>query len=125
MPLALQIEDDIDHVLQGARAGDRALLGDVPHQHDGDAGGLGAQQQPGHRGPDLGDAPGGSGDSGVVDRLHRIDHRQRRPAGLDTGEQGVEVGLGEHGDLGARAAGAHRAHPELGGRLLSGAVQRG
>ena len=37
MRLALEIEDGIDHVLEDARAGERAFLGDVADEDEGDA----------------------------------------------------------------------------------------
>ena len=38
--VALQVEDGIDNVLQHPRPGDRAFLGDVPHQENRDAPGF-------------------------------------------------------------------------------------
>ena len=38
---ALEIEHGVDHVLDDARAGDLAVLGDVADQHDGRTGRLG------------------------------------------------------------------------------------
>src|SRR5437764_11639600 len=37
LPLAFQIEDGVHHVLEDARAGDRALLRDVTDEEDRDA----------------------------------------------------------------------------------------
>ena len=60
-PLALEIEDDVDHVLERARAGDRALLGDMPDEEHGHAGRLGDVAHAQDRGADLRDAARRSG----------------------------------------------------------------
>ena len=74
-PLALEIQDDVDHVLERARPGDRTLLGDVPDQEHGDPGRLGDLAHAQHRGANLRDAAGRAGGRGVAKRLHGIDHR--------------------------------------------------
>src|SRR6185503_21253611 len=43
--LALEIEDGVDHMLEHARAGDGAFLGDVADQHQRDAAPLGDADQ--------------------------------------------------------------------------------
>ena len=43
--LALEIEHRVDHVLEHARAGDGAVLGDVADQQHGDAAALGQLDQ--------------------------------------------------------------------------------
>lgn len=44
--LALEGEDGVDHVLQHARTGEPALLGDVAHEHHGDVAALGLLHEP-------------------------------------------------------------------------------
>src|SRR5207244_12214554 len=46
MPLALEVEDGVDNVLEHARPGDRALLVDVAHEENRDMAALRQQHQP-------------------------------------------------------------------------------
>ena len=52
VPVALELHDDVDEVLEHPRPGDRAVLGDVPDEQGGDAARLGHLDQ---RGGDLAD----------------------------------------------------------------------
>ena len=57
-PVALQRQHGVDQVLQGLGAGDRAVLGDVAHQHDRDPVALGQLHEAQGRLPDLAHAAG-------------------------------------------------------------------
>ena len=52
--LALEVEHGVDHVLDHARAGDLAVLGDVADQDDGGAAALGEGGELVRGGADLG-----------------------------------------------------------------------
>src|SRR5690606_20050717 len=56
--VALEVEHDVDQVLQHARSGDRAVLGDVADEDGGHAALLGQPYQVGGDLADLGDAAG-------------------------------------------------------------------
>jgi hypothetical protein len=56
--VALEVQDDVDDVLEHARAGDRAVLGDVADDDRGDVAGLGHADQARGDLLDLGDATG-------------------------------------------------------------------
>ena len=75
--LALEVEHGVDHVLEHARAGDGAVLGDVADQQDGDAAALGERDQRLRRGAHLGDRAGRAVDRVEPHGLDRIDHRER------------------------------------------------
>ena len=85
--LALEIEHGVDHVLEHARAGDRAVLGDVADQQHGDAAALGERDQFLRRGADLGDGARArcracratwSGSNSITDDLGRVGPLQGR-----------------------------------------------
>ena len=95
VPLALELHDDVDQVLEQPRTGDRAVLGDVPDQQRGDAALLRDPDQGGGDLADLGDVAGGAVDLGAT----RWSARSRRPASsgcdrVDVAEHGRQVGLG-------------------------------
>ena len=62
--VALEVEDHVDDVLEDARAGDRAVLGDVADEHRGDVAGLGDPDQRGGDLLHLGDPAGHAVDVG-------------------------------------------------------------
>ncbi len=123
-PLALEVQDDVDEVLEAARACDGALLRHVPDENHGDAGGLGRRRQRGGHRAHLGDATRHALGLGGGHRLHRVDHHQRRPNLVDVTECGLEVRLGGEVQLVVAAAGSLGAKPDLASRLLSRQVQR-
>ena len=45
VPIALEVEDSIDHVFKHARASECAFFGDMPDEDDRDAGGFGEVDQ--------------------------------------------------------------------------------
>ena len=135
LALALELQHAVDEVLEHARAGQRALLGDVADEQDGGALALGHLADPRRHLAHL------------ADRARRGLERAREcsvwtesmtqasgRSASSAAEHGVEVGLGQHGDLervgrpGARRAGgsapptprrrrrAWRARPRRGGR---------
>ncbi len=77
--VAFEIERRIDHVLQHPGAGERALLGDVADQHQGEAAGLGEADQLGGAGADLGDGAGGAVERIQPHGLDGIDDDEREP----------------------------------------------
>ena len=78
--VALEVQHHVDEVLEHARAGDRAVLGDVADEHGGDVAGLGHPDQRGGDLLDLGDAAGDALDARGADGLDRVDDQQRRAA---------------------------------------------
>ena len=95
VPLALEKEDDIDHVLEGLGPGQRAVLGDVADQEGGDLAALGETEDLVGRLPDLADrarARGHLGRENGLDGVHDED-LGREPLGL--GQDAFEVGLGQ------------------------------
>ncbi len=58
MPVALERQHRVDHVLEDARPGEAAVLGDVTDHHDGDAAPFGLDHQPVRARPHLHDAAG-------------------------------------------------------------------
>ena len=116
--LALEVQHHVDEVLEHPRAGDAAVLGDVPDQHGGDVLGLGHPDQRGRDLLDLGDAAGDAVDVGGADGLHGVDDQQLGPDRLDVAEHRAQVGLGGEVELvvdrrrcGRRAAGPGRRTP--------------
>ena len=125
VPLALEVQHHVDEVLEHARTGDRAVLGDVADQDRGDAALLGHRDQ--RRGDlaDLGDPAGGALDGGRA----RWSAPSRRPAASGSTastwrEHGAEVGLGREVELGCEGADAPGPQPHLRRRLLTGDDQR-
>ncbi len=84
--LALEIEHRVDHVLHHARAGERAVLGHMPDQNEGEAFGLGEADEFQRAGADLGDGARRGIERLMRHGLDRIDHQQRdRPGGRSAG----------------------------------------
>ena len=107
--VALEIEHRVDHVLDDARAGDLAVLGDVADEDDGRAAGLGEADQRLRRAAHLGDRAGRRFDacrSTCVWIESMIDERRRRALG-ERGEDVLDIGLG--GELDRRVARARAA----------------
>ena len=121
---ALEIEHGVDHVLDDARAGDLAFLGDVADQHDRRARRLGVADHRLRRGAHLGHRAGrGFGDVGPQ-RLDRIEDDQVRPLALGDGRQDVlDIGFGGELDRRSRPhAEPLRAQPDLRDRLFAGDI---
>ncbi|MPM81605.1 hypothetical protein SDC9_128661 [bioreactor metagenome] len=124
MPVALETQHDVDQVLQGPGARDRAVLGDVSDDDHRQMAGLGDPDQRGGHLADLGDPTGRT--VGVLGRhrLHGVDDEQCGGDLLDVAEDGPQVTLGRQVELLGKIPGAFGAHPHLGDRLLAGHVQR-
>ena len=73
---ALEIKHRVDHVLEHARPGDRAFLGDVPDQHQDKAATFGERDQFLRRAAYLADRTGGAVQGVEIHRLDRIDDRK-------------------------------------------------
>src|SRR5690606_17530502 len=118
-------EHDVDQVLQHARAGDRAVLGDVADEDGGHAAFFGQPYEVGGDLADLGDAAGHAGGLRRADGLHGVDDEHARPDLLHVGDQRGKVGL--RGEVEAILDGADTvgAEPDLGGGLLAGDVEHG
>ncbi len=87
VPVPLEVQNDVHQVLQGTRARDGAVLGDMPHQHRAQRPLLGHRHERGGDLADLSHPAGGALDARRDDRLHRVDDEQHR---LDL------VHLGQH-----------------------------
>ena len=123
VPLALELDDNVDEVLQQARAGDRPVLGDVPDEQHGDASGLGDMDEARGDLADLGDVAGGPLHLGAGDRLHRVDDDEVGCDRLDLAEDRGEVGLGGEEEGRGHGLDPLGAQPHLGGRLLTADVE--
>ena len=101
--LALEVEHGVDHVLDHARAGDLALLGDVADQDHRDAAALGEGGELVRAGADLGDRARRALD--VVDPhgLDRVDDGELRRLGLERGQDVAQVGFGGELARGSRS----------------------
>ena len=80
LALALELEHAVHEVLEHARAGERALLGHVAHEHRRDAALLGHPHEPPGHLAHLADRAGRADQLARVQRLHRVDHADRRAA---------------------------------------------
>src|SRR6266581_889088 len=96
MPLALEVEDGVDNVLEHARPGNRALLVDVAHEENRDVAALRQQHQPAGALAHLADAARCGGDVAHKHRLDRVDDGHHRPRLLELLDDPVEGILGQH-----------------------------
>ena len=118
--VALEIEHGVDHVLDDARAGDLAVLGDVADQHHGGAGFLGKARQRLRRGAHLGDGAGRGIDAVGPQRLDRIDDDEvGRRALLQRRQDDLDIGLAGELHIGVAEAEPLRAQPDLRHRLFA------
>ena len=92
--LTLEIEDGIDHVLDHARTGNIALLGDVPDEHQRGAGFLGPASQFLRAGPDLADRAGRGLKTVRPHGLDGIDHHEIRFGRFQRRKDLSKVGFG-------------------------------
>ena len=108
--VAFEIEHRVDHVLDHARAGDLAVLGDVADQHDRGAARLGVADQRLRRGAHLRDRAGRALGEVGPQRLDGIDDDEvDRRAGLQRREDVLDMRLGGERDRRvARGRGARR-----------------
>ena len=117
--IALEVQDAVDEVLENARAGDGALLGDVTDEEGRDALLLAHAQEAAGRLADLAHRARGRAEIRRVERLHGVDDADLGPLALERRAHLVEVRLGEDVHV-ARAAEAVGAQLHLGRRLLAG-----
>ena len=107
LALALELQHAVDGVLEHARAGERALLGDVADEdHRAAALAREALERRRHL-LHLADAARGARQVGGPERLDRIDHARLRALLLERREHHLERGLGQHGHV--RACGPRRS----------------
>ena len=123
--LALEVEHGVDHVLDDARAGDLAVLGDVADEDDRGAAALGEGDELVGGGADLGDGAGRAVDVVGPEGLDRVEDGEGRALGLERGQDVAEVGLGGEPERRVGEAEAAGAQADLGGGLLAGDVDGG
>ncbi len=99
--VALEIEHGVDHVLDDARAGDLAILGDVADEHDGGTRLLGKADHRLHAGAHLGDGAGRRIGKVAPQRLDRIDDDEVRALALgERGQNVLDIGFGRQQHVG-------------------------
>jgi hypothetical protein len=123
--VALEVEHGVDQMLEHARAGERAFLGDVPDDEARRARALARRHQHGGRLPHLADAAGRRAEPVGVQRLDGVDDRCDGLASRDLVDGDLGRGLGEDQHAGAAEPQAIGAQPHLLGRLLTGDVEDG
>ena len=122
---ALEGEHRIDHVLDHARAGDLAVLGDMADQDDGRARALGEADQRLRRAAHLRDRAGRGFDHVGPHGLDRVDDDEARGRALGQRRDDVlDRGLGGELDRQRRQAEPLRAQPHLRDRFLAGNIDR-
>src|SRR5206468_7210308 len=85
IPVALELEDAVDEMLEDPRARDGAVLCHVPHEDRRDAGLLRDAQEPSSRLPNLRNRSGRAAERARVKRLHGVDDAHVRPLALERG----------------------------------------
>ncbi len=90
MPVAVEREHGVDHVLEGARAGERALLGDMTDEQRGHGARLREGDECGRAVANLRDRAGNAREGGVGDGLDRVDGQHIGFHLLDMGHDLVE-----------------------------------
>ncbi len=109
--VAVEGEHRVDEVLDGPRAGQVAVLGDMPDQEDRDAAGLRQARQALDAGAHLGQAAGRLGQIRIAHRLQRVDHDEGRVVMLDGLFDRPDVGSFEGQEVARhRDRSAPRAH---------------
>ena len=103
MPLALEVDHGIDHVLQDAWPGELAFLGDMAHEKYGAASGFGMHHQRQGGFAQLRHRAGRGVHVGLVHRLDGVDDQHLGPGFGAALEDLVEVGLRSHEQVGAGA----------------------
>ena len=123
--IALELQHGVDDVLEHARPGEAAVLGDVADQHDRDVALLGhvdeplcAARAPGRRCPAANRASGRTRSGSSRSR------RARRTVSIDRVEDVRQRRLGVQPEIGPHGVETFGAQPNLLGALLSADVQR-
>ena len=120
VPLAVEGDHHVDQVLERARPGDRAVLGDVADEDRRHAAALGDGAERAGHGADLGGAAVGAVDGGGADRLDAVEDQQRGIDRLDVREDGGELRLRREVEVRVQGADPLGAQPHLRGGLLAG-----
>jgi len=94
--VALEVQHGVYDVLEHARAGECAVLGDVADQDQAGAALLGKAGELGGAFAHLGDRAGGGLQGLGIDGLDRVDDRHARARLAQGVEDAFEVDLGEH-----------------------------
>jgi len=120
--VALEREHRVHQVFEHPRSRDGAVLGDMPHDEDGDAALLGQAHQPRGTRSHLADASRHAIEIGVSHRLDRVDDEQPRALGLRRGLDDGHIHLGQQRDP-AGGADTIGAQLDLLGGLLAADVE--
>ena len=119
VPLAFEIKDGVDDVLEHTRAGDRAFLVHVTHQENRDVAAFGEQHQASGAFAHLADAARRRGDPTQEDGLDGIDDGHHRPRLFELLDDAIEVVFRQHHQAIALDAEPLRAQLELLDRFLA------
>ena len=122
--VTFEVQNHVYEMLERARSGDGAVLGDVADQKHRDSTGLGQGGQGAGDGLDLSHAADDPVDVGSKHGLHRVDDDQCRFDLLDVAEDGREIGFGRQIHPFVDRVGAICPKSNLTGRLLARDVQR-
>ena len=122
--LALEIEHRVDHMLEHARPGQGAFLGDVADEEDRRAALLGKAHQQRRALADLGHAARCRLQLLGEDGLDRVDDHDLGLLGAGGGDDRLYAGLGHHLEPVLRQVQATGAHGDLLLRFLAGDIQR-
>ena len=123
MGVAFEIKNGIDNVLENAWTRDRALLGHMTHEEDGDACLLGKSRQLRGTLSDLRNAPRCRLERLGVNGLDRVDHDNVRSLGANRADDSLELDFGQKLDGRVDQPEALRAQRDLIGGFLAGDVQ--
>jgi hypothetical protein len=122
--VALEIEHGIDDVLEHARPGQRALLGDVADEEQRGAALLGVARELGGAFAHLGDRAGRGLQRVAPQRLDRVDHRDGGLLLAQHVQDAFEVDLGQQLERGGVEVQPARAQRDLLARFLAADVER-
>ena len=123
MRIAFEIQHGVDDVLEHPRSGDRAFLGHVPDQDDGDALLFRYPRELRRAFANLRDAARRRRQRFGVDGLDRIDDDYFRLRFANGRDDRLDLDLGQHADPGILDAEALRAQRYLLGRFFAGDVE--
>ena len=121
--VALELEHAVDEMLEHTWPSNRAVLGHVPDEDRRDAQLLRSAHQPRRGLADLDHRSRRRADLRGIERLHRIDHADVGPLGLERRQHRLELGLRQDFDL-LRASEPFRPELHLGNGLLTGDEER-
>ena len=121
--LALQVEDGIHDVLKHARAGDIAVLGDVPDENGGNLRRLGQVHELECAFAELRNTARAGGNRIQVGRLDGVDDNHPRTQALDLAEHRLQVRFGQDIEVGCFGLDPVAAEAQLPSRFLAGDVE--